>query len=399
MCMDLISVVVTIYNSAPYLTKCISSICQQTYSKLEIILVNDGSNDGSAEICDCFAKLDSRIFVMHKKNEGVVRARVDGCLRAKGKYISIVDSDDWLEDDMLEKLYAAIVTNEVDVAMCGRIEEFENEKKAVLQGVSAGVYKGEKLRNNVYPRMITNDSFFEWGIFPSYWDKLFKRKQLMPYVLSVDEAICIGNDAAGVFPCLADSDSICVIGECLYHYRQNENSIVHRRMDKNKLSNSFRVLYQSVDAKLKKNQYYDFSEQWKKYVLFLIVPRAQLLYKGMIELDYLFPFPNVKRGSSIAIYGMGLYGRRLYDFLKETGFCQVVATFDRNFCNICDYEVSDPKNVGAYDFDYIVITLSYANSRKTVYKYLANIVPEYKIQQIDEEEVFSNKTLKAIGLI
>ena len=253
--MDSISVVVTIYNNASYLKKCLDSICKQTYSNLEIILIDDGSSDGSGEICDQFAKSDSRIYVIHKKNEGVVRARIDGCLKATGQYMAIIDADDWLEKNMLEKLYDAIVLNDVDVAMCGRIEESENGRKSVPQGIGEGVYKGKEFRSKVYSKMIAGETFFEWGIFPSYWDKLFKREMIIPYICRVNEAICIGNDATGVFPYLVNVDSICVLSECLYHYRQNENSLVHKRMDKSKLRESFKVLYQSVNFELKKNEY------------------------------------------------------------------------------------------------------------------------------------------------
>ena len=98
-----ISVIVPIYNVKEYLDKCISSICNQTYKNLEIILVDDGSTDGSATICDAFAKKDDRIVVIHKENGGLTSTRKAGVNIATGKYIGFVDGDDWIDEDMYEE--------------------------------------------------------------------------------------------------------------------------------------------------------------------------------------------------------------------------------------------------------------------------------------------------------
>ena len=100
----LLSVVVTIYNTAPYLKKCIESILKQTYTNLEILLIDDGSTDGSDKICDEYAGKDHRIKVCHKNNEGLVIARKTGVMLAEGGVITFVDSDDWIECEMYEKL-------------------------------------------------------------------------------------------------------------------------------------------------------------------------------------------------------------------------------------------------------------------------------------------------------
>ena len=102
---ELISVVVPVYNVENYLEKCVSSITNQTYKNLEIILVNDGSKDNSGAICDDLAKNDSRIKVIHKENGGLSDARNTGINVATGEYIGFVDSDDWIERDMYEQLY------------------------------------------------------------------------------------------------------------------------------------------------------------------------------------------------------------------------------------------------------------------------------------------------------
>ena len=105
---ELISVIVPVYKVEKYLNKCVQSIIQQTYTNLEIILVDDGSPDNCPQMCDEWAKKDSRIVVIHKKNGGLSDARNAGIAVAKGKYIGFVDSDDYIESTMYEDLYLAI---------------------------------------------------------------------------------------------------------------------------------------------------------------------------------------------------------------------------------------------------------------------------------------------------
>ncbi len=116
--MDLISVIVPIYNVEKYVNKCVGSIVNQTYTNLEIILVDDGSPDRCPEICDEWAKKDSRIKVIHKKNGGLSDARNAGMKIASGDYIAFVDSDDWIAPEMYERLLMAIKNDNSDIAAC-----------------------------------------------------------------------------------------------------------------------------------------------------------------------------------------------------------------------------------------------------------------------------------------
>ena len=118
----LISVIVPVYNTGKYLTPCLESIKGQTYSNLEILLVDDGSTDNSGVICDSYALNDNRIKVIHKENGGVSSARNLGITTASGKYLSFLDSDDRIEPDYLERLYSDIIEYGADIACCNCIE-------------------------------------------------------------------------------------------------------------------------------------------------------------------------------------------------------------------------------------------------------------------------------------
>lgn len=125
----LLSVIVPVYNTKPYLEKCVKSIQNQTLRKLEILLVDDGSTDGSGELCDQLAKEDARIRVLHKPNGGSSSARNLGIKEAKGAYLGFIDSDDFIEPDMYESLYQAIQQYEVKIAQISRDEIDEKGQK------------------------------------------------------------------------------------------------------------------------------------------------------------------------------------------------------------------------------------------------------------------------------
>ena len=138
--MNEISIIVPIYNVAEYLEECIQSILVQRMNSIEIILVDDGSTDGCAELCDFYAEKDRRIIVIHKENGGLVSARKEGLKRATGKYIAYVDGDDWIEPNMFEKMYHILLEENVDIIMCGRYENSVIWERQVFHGIPAGKY-------------------------------------------------------------------------------------------------------------------------------------------------------------------------------------------------------------------------------------------------------------------
>lgn len=124
----LITVIVPVYKAEDYLERCVSSICGQTYTNLEIILVDDGSPDRCGEICDALAKQDARIRVIHKENGGQSSARNRGLDEMRGEYVAFVDSDDWIESNMYESLYKSAVENNAQIAACGMQENYPDGK-------------------------------------------------------------------------------------------------------------------------------------------------------------------------------------------------------------------------------------------------------------------------------
>lgn len=398
----MISVIVPIYNVKDYLIPCIESIINQIFTDLEIILVDDGSTDGCSEICDKYQEIDSRILVIHKENEGLVSARKAGLKAAHGSYIAYVDGDDWIEPIMYEHMYQELCRQDVDIVMCGRYEDTGKISREVFHGIPEGRYGKEELINYVYPQMIVGDDFFEWMIFPGLWDKLFRRKCVEMFQYMVDNRITMGEDAACTYPCLLNADSIYIIHQCLYHYRQTTSSMVKKVQSNEIEQERFQILYQSVNKCFE--QYagiFDVREQWKKYVLFLMLPRADTLYKDFENLEYLFPFYQVKKGSSIILYGAGTYGQRLYQYLKKSRFCSVSAWVDRNYIQLSEMglEVVNPLVIQQKKCNVIVIANTYKKSRTLLCQELREKYPEKRIYTIDEKCIFTQEAMRAFGLM
>lgn len=400
--MDQISIIVPVYNTEIYLPQCLDSILGQTLKNIEVICVDDGSTDGSPKILDDYADRDDRIKVIHKENGGLVLARKIGLKEATGQYIGYVDSDDWIESDMYEELWKALVERQVDIAMCGRFDDSGDISRKVCHGFPAGKYDKQELMETIYPDMIVNEDFFEWGIFPGVWDKLFRREALEQFQMAVDERLTMGEDAACTYPALLHAESVTIMDKCFYHYRQNQASMVRKRSKEGEEREQFGILYHSVRKSLEQGKdIYDLTEQWKKYLLFLMIPRADTLLEGMESLDYLFPFSEVKRGSDIILYGMGTYGQRLYMYLKESGFCKVAACADRNYkeLNRQGLQIISPEEISKITCDAIVVAASFAKVREGISKELRSKYPEKRVCVMDVNLALSGEIMRRFRLV
>lgn len=163
---DLITIIVPIYNGEQNIDRCINSIIKQTYKNIEIILINDGSTDQTGNICDKYATEDSRIKVIHKRNNGVSSARNDAIKLANGKYIGFVDVDDYVDNKYIEILYTNAIKNNVPISMCNYY-------------IKKGNKIIKKYTGNEISGFLNNKEFYKYIIGNYYkgvlWNKLFKR--------------------------------------------------------------------------------------------------------------------------------------------------------------------------------------------------------------------------------
>lgn len=224
-----LSIIVPVYNVHKYLENCINSILAQTFTDFELIIVDDGSTDGSSEICDTFPMRDSRVRVIHKENGGVVSARKAGLRVATGIYAGYVDGDDWIERDMYEKMVHFMQKYDCDLVMCDIIHESKAipfSSGATRNTLQGGYYSKQDLCESVFPRMLYAGQFYEFGVYPVIWNKLYRRDKLIRHQENVDDIIRTGEDAACVYPYLLGCESLYFIKDLsLYHYRYSEHSM------------------------------------------------------------------------------------------------------------------------------------------------------------------------------
>ena len=171
--MPLFSIIVPVYNVERYLGDCIESVLQQSFSDWELILVDDGSKDRSAELCDEYAQRDDRIKVIHKQNEGVSVARKTGCDNARGEYLMFVDSDDWIEKDCLQGVHDVVTRYHADIVRFQAYDAYSDEKKKRANDYH-GLYDKKKIQEEIFPVLIHSA---ECRYFiPSIWGGAFLRQ-------------------------------------------------------------------------------------------------------------------------------------------------------------------------------------------------------------------------------
>lgn len=218
--MHLISVIVPVYNTKKYLKTCLDSIKRQTFKQWEAILVDDGSQDGSAEICDETAKSDPRFRVIHKKNEGVSVARNTGIEAAQGEYIIFVDADDVCQKTYFEKMVQTMNEYQPDLVIAG-FDRFRDdfEKEHLITRYSITLMKNIKQFLHLYTETRTN----MFGI--SVWAKMYRRDMIEQNHIRFDPSISYEEDCCFIADCVPYINQVAVIGESLYRYRQMNESL------------------------------------------------------------------------------------------------------------------------------------------------------------------------------
>ena len=228
-----ISIVVPVYNCEIYINECIESVINQTNDNWELILVDDGSTDNSAKICDCYSnKYPDKIIVFHKDNEGQFLTRKLGLLKCTGEYIGFLDADDLLDKDYIKTLLENIQKyNSPDTICFGffQFDEVSSKNLAITNNTTLFITSEE--RKQVYEMIVK-------GHMPgSLWSKVFKKNVIINNIPS-EEIVAkkrFAEDAYHSYEALAKSDTILLLNNSLYYYRNNEcgfsKGFEHRELD------------------------------------------------------------------------------------------------------------------------------------------------------------------------
>lgn len=257
-----VSVIVPVYNIIQFLPKCVESILAQTWEGFELILVDDGSTDGSEKLCDEYAAKDKRIAVIHKENGGLVSARQAGIQAASGEYIANVDGDDWIQPEMLETAAGLIKQYGSDIICFAAERVFPNKTELITEPVPEGFYTGEKMNAIISPKVLMDCDMVHMMYY--LWAKVIKRELLFPHQLSVNCQISNGEDILCMAPVYRNAKSVYVSRQIGYYYRSREGSISHGFQWK--MFPQSRLLLEEF-GKLSRDWDEEFQEQLNRYGL------------------------------------------------------------------------------------------------------------------------------------
>lgn len=363
--MKSIGVVVPIYNTKNYLVQCVESILNQNYEKLQVVLVDDGSNDGSEKICDEFEKKDSRIKVIHQVNRGKLESRYVGAFNLETDYITFVDSDDWIASDTYS-IFSEYMEQEVDI-ISYKIIRYKSAGYQIesVEKIEQGFFEETEYRNTICSTMIWDENTNSYGIDPSLCNKLFKREIIMPH-LERARKICIlyGDDAAVVYPTLYSANSYAIINAYKYYHRSRvSGEVAYYFRDDN-------YYYKLVQLYEYLKECFNGDANYVRQLDMFFAHSAQLrLQKYEITCNrggYLAPYNKIPKGSKIVLYGAGNVGQSYYKQITELNYCQIVAWMDKNKTCCGSKKLSRYMDFTSVDYDYVVIALKSESAVKKI---------------------------------
>lgn len=210
-----VSVILPVYNTEPYLDRCIESILTQTFADFELIIVDDGSTDGSGKICDYYATRDERVRVLHEVNSGVSAARNIGLKHMTGDWVTFVDSDDWLEPSALQIMKESLELNGVDCVRTTHFIDTQTSQKKVRLNIPEGIYKGERLAYLM--------EVFAAGKEQCYTPLLMIRSGMLESI-TFNEGLHVMEDKCFYVEVLMKVNGLLLLDHPTYHYFRNINS-------------------------------------------------------------------------------------------------------------------------------------------------------------------------------
>ena len=258
---ELISVIVPIYNVEKYLDNCVSTICKQTYSNLEIILVDDGSSDKCPEMCDAYERKDSRIRVIHKDNGGLSDARNCGIREAKGTLITCIDSDDYIADDFIEYLYNLLTNAKADISICNFVKtQSLNENKIDSSDDRIEFTSEQAIQEMLYARTFTT----------SAWGKLYRKILFDKVEYPIGK---YSEDMFTTYRLIEKANKVVYGNKVCYYYVHRPNSILTGSFSDKHLD-VFEALHIMMDSGILKSK-----EANKAYKSQMVSSMAELIEK------------------------------------------------------------------------------------------------------------------------
>ncbi len=370
---DTLSVIVAVYNTEAYLEKCLLSIVNQEYSINELILIDDGSTDSSGEICDDFADRYNYIKVVHQENKGQLAAQRYGIEIAKSKYVSFIDSDDYVDTGYFGKLMNAVLENKAEAVITNEflLEEKGNYKiwKSTLP---TGNYDEKAVKEKIIPNIVRNEILAEMTIIPCLPGKIFCRDKLIKTSHNLDNRIRLGEDGAMTFPYILDCKSVTVIPECGYHYVQHSSSVSQK--PNIKYFEELKILQNYLQDKMSQDKILGSTVQSDIYLRDLLIITIRKFYG--VEMGRILcipPYECIDKGCNLVIYGAGLVGQSFVKQILHSNYANIVGWIDANSTDkLYGIQIQSPNNMGKMKYDKILIAINEKHVADTIKDYLTS---------------------------
>ena len=380
---ELISIVVPIYNGERYLTECLDSLRAQEYQRIEIILVDDGSTDGTAEICQRYVADDQRFRYIYQENGGQNAARKTGVEHAAGDWVMFVDADDFVTADYCSSFLNVQHETGADIVL-GRIQHYQAGRYGRISPSPSGVISSkEALEQFVQSR------FFLFGITSGVFPVLYRKKTIQNALTYIDLRIRFSEDCGCAIYCLLHARYVAFVPRAVYFYRQVAESFCHSHVKSNvvdqKLLRFFLIRELKVSGKEK---------ILSRTVDWLII-RDLLLggYEYFSDFPGLYPFGEIASGNRVVIYGAGVFGEELHDKFPQR--LMLAGWVDRQaaYYQSLGKPVSPVEDLPEMAFDYLVIAVTNPDTAEEISRDLQEKrIPREKILKIDERWIDSAYT-------
>ena len=228
MCAPFLSVIVPVYNALPYLHECINSLLAQMFCDLEIVLIDDGSTDGSGDVCAMYASDYKQIKLLRQEHHGVVRARQAGARAAAGAYIGFVDADDWVEPAMFERLCSAARLHKADFVVCDYVRHAQSALQTCGLGLDSRLYEGHEFENTVLLSLFCCPNRMSFCPLCTQWNAIVAADRAKAELCALPQDLVLGEDTAFAMGCALGVNRFVYVNEPLYHYRILSGSASHR---------------------------------------------------------------------------------------------------------------------------------------------------------------------------
>lgn len=357
----LLSVIVPAYNARKYIEDCVNSVINQDYRNIEIIIVDDGSSDGTKELCDKMPNMDTRIKVYHTINQGSFLARKYGVSHAGGDFVTFLDSDDWIEENTYSECMNLIKEYETDMILYNYEVNGIQEKHLFREGY----YNKKQIQQQLIPTMMWDYHLNRRKIDPSLGCKIMKKNLFMCVCENIEKRLSFGDDALVTYPAIMICDSLYIYNRMFYHYRQHTDSCMHRfGMEKiDELKEFYVEILEKISELGYKNRFnMEVQSYMRSFVYHMI---SNWFNMELTEVRYVFPYNNFKLNEKIVVYGAGSVGQSyVKDVLNHRSF-NIVGWADKKYSEIgmlMGMELIPPSEIPQMEFQHIVI----ANIREDI---------------------------------